>query len=128
MSEKLKRFRLRRVTADNFAANFVVDAFQSNGISCTKSKLSKSQLYLELLPQICSQSVELLDNEILVNQLSNLVRKTHSGGRDSVDHATGAMDDVANATAGVCVANSGKDYSKTIESCIRINQSLAGIH
>ncbi len=127
MSEKLKRFKLRRVTADNYAAEFVVDSFSANGISCSKAKLSKSQIFLELLPQVCSQSVELLDNETLINQLSNLVRKTHSGGRDSVDHATGAMDDVANAVAGVCVATSGKHYSKTIEACIRINKSLAGV-
>ncbi len=108
MSEKLKRFKIRQVVADNYAAEFVVDAFQTHGISCTKSKLSKSNLYLELLPAICSESVELLDNEILINQLSNLVRKTRSGGKDSVDHCTGAKDDVANAAAGVCVVASGR--------------------
>ena len=101
MAESLKRFNLRRVTGDRYSAEFCVRAFQQNGISYENSKLSKSELYLELLPVICSQGIELLDDEKAINQLSNLERKTRSGGKDQVDHCSGGHDDLANAIAGV---------------------------
>ena len=43
----------------------------------------------------------LVDSVRLVNQLASLERRTARGGRDSIDHAPGAHDDVANAVAGV---------------------------
>ena len=50
----------------------------------------------------CSTSgkVKLLGNKRLVSQLIGLERNTARGGRDSIDHARGAHDDVANAVAG----------------------------
>ena len=45
--------------------------------------------------------IEFLDNDILVNQLASLERRTRSGGKDIIDHPTGGKDDVANAIAGV---------------------------
>ena len=50
-----------------------------------------------------SREVDLLDNSRLVSQLLGLERRTARGGRDSIDHAPGAHDDVANAAAGVLV-------------------------
>ncbi|MBN2456735.1 MAG: hypothetical protein JXB29_09415 [Sedimentisphaerales bacterium] len=102
MAVTLRKFNVRRVIGDNYSAEFVAQAFYSQGIGYEKSKLPKSQLYLELLPMICSGSIELLDNETLVNQLSSLERRTRSGGKDTVDHPQGGHDDLANATAGVC--------------------------
>jgi hypothetical protein len=43
----------------------------------------------------------LLDNASLVVQLGSLERKVTKFGRDSVDHALGAHDDIGNAVAGV---------------------------
>jgi hypothetical protein len=45
----------------------------------------------------------LLDNRRLATQLLGLERRTARGGRDSIDHASGAHDDLANAAAGVLV-------------------------
>lgn len=101
MCEELRRFGLRRVTGDNYSAEFVASAFRNNGIRYDKSKLPKSGLYLELLPRICSGEIELLDDEVAINQLSTLERKTRSGGRDTVDHPSGGHDDLANVVAGV---------------------------
>jgi hypothetical protein len=39
----------------------------------------------------------------LVSQLCGLERRTARGGRESVDHATSAHDDLANAAAGALV-------------------------
>jgi len=101
MCGELKRYNIRQVTGDNYSAEFVASAFRSNGIRYLKSDLPKSQLYLELLPRLCSSEIELLDDEVLVGQLSSLERRTRSGGRDIIDHPSGGHDDVSNVTAGV---------------------------
>ena len=101
MAEELRRYSIRKITGDNYSAEFVTQAFQNNGIKYEKSLLPKSALYLELLPRLCSSEIELLDNENSVNQLSALERRTRSGGRDSVDHCQGGKDDLANVIAGV---------------------------
>jgi hypothetical protein len=101
MAEELKRFGLRQATGDNYSAEFVKQAFESNGIRYEKSELSKSELYCELLPRIASGQIEILDSEILITQLCNLERRTRSGGKDIVDHPQGARDDVSNVVSGV---------------------------
>ena len=59
-----------------------------------------------------SGKVELIDNAKMVNQLVSLERRTTRGGRDSVDHAPGAHDDIANAVAGAAVlANRTSTYA-----------------
>lgn len=47
--------------------------------------------------------MELLDNARLISQLIGLERRTARGGRDSIDHASGMHDDLANAVAGAIV-------------------------
>jgi hypothetical protein len=101
MAEQLKRYAVRRVTGDNYAAEFVARAFESSGIRYVRSEKPKSQLYIELLPRLCSGEIELLDVEALVIQLAALERRTRSGGRDIVDHPPGGHDDLANVVAGV---------------------------
>jgi hypothetical protein len=44
-----------------------------------------------------------LDEKTLKRQLASLERRTSRGGRDSIDHAPGAKDDVANAVAGALI-------------------------
>lgn len=101
MAEHLRRYNLRRVTGDNYAAEFVCRAFESSGLKYTKAEKPKSQLYAELLPRMCSGEIELLDHPILITQLAGLERRTRSGGKDIIDHPSGGHDDVANAVAGV---------------------------
>ena len=100
---------IRKVTGDNYAADFVARAFSSCGVKYEKCAKPKSALYLELLPRLCSAEIELLDNPVMVNQLANLERRTRSGGKDSIDHGPNGHDDLANAVAGVAeVANFSK--------------------
>ena len=101
MAEELRRYEIKRVTGDNYAAEFVARAFEGNGIRYTKAELPKSMLYAELLPRLCSGEIELPDNDDLVSQLSRLERRTRAGGRDIIDHPHGGKDDLANAVAGV---------------------------
>jgi hypothetical protein len=106
MSRELERYGLRLVTGDHFSAEFAVQAFRGNGIRYMASEKNKSELYLELLPAICSRQIELLDDERLITQLASLERKTRSGGRDSVDHPSGQRDDLANTVAGLAAITS----------------------
>jgi hypothetical protein len=53
-----------------------------------------------LLPTLNAKRVELLDHPRLVSQLCRLKRKTARSGKDSIDHAPGARDDLVNSVAG----------------------------
>ena len=59
-----------------------------------------SSLETSILPAINSGLVDLLDNDRLVAQLVGLERRTARAGKDSIDHAPGGHDDLANAVAG----------------------------
>lgn len=103
MVQDLRQFGCNRVTGDNYSAEFVASAFKMQGIHYDKADRPKSQLYAELYPRLSSGEIELLDHEEIVDQISNLERRTRSGGRDTIDHPQGQHDDVANVVAGVTV-------------------------
>ncbi|QDT66369.1 terminase large subunit domain-containing protein [Calycomorphotria hydatis] len=101
MADELQRWDLSKVTGDNYSAEFVVAGFKQHGIRYRKATANRSELYLELLPRIVSPGeLELLDNEMLIDQLASLERRTRSGGKDIIDHPKGRHDDLANAVAG----------------------------
>ena len=97
----LKRYRIVKVTGDRYAGEWPREQFRKLGISYEPAAKPKSDLYRDLLPAINSRRIDLLDHPRLVNQLVSLERRTARGGRDSIDHAPGAHDDIANAVAGV---------------------------
>jgi hypothetical protein len=98
----LKGYRVHEVFGDRFAASFVQEYLERAGISYRGSEFSRSQLYMQLLPNLTSGTVLLLDNERMAQQFAGLVR---SPGRnaDAVDHRSGQHDDCANAVAGCLV-------------------------
>jgi len=106
MADELKRFGLRSTAGDNFAAEWVAEAFRNCGIKYHKSPKNKNELYRELLPMLFSDQVELLDDPVLIDQLAALERRTRSGGKDVIDHPKDGKDDLANAVAGVVVNSS----------------------
>jgi hypothetical protein len=57
-----------------------------------------------LLPLLNSGRVELLGSRRLVAQLVGLERRVSRGGKDCIDHAPGAHDDLANSAAGALIA------------------------
>ena len=99
----LKTYGVSRVTGDAYAGEWPRERFASHGITYDVSTRNKSQIYTEFLPALNGQRVRLLDLPRLTGQLCSLERRTARGGRDSIDHAPGAHDDVANATCGVLV-------------------------
>lgn len=104
MVEDLRRYQVKRVTGDAYGADWVSSSFESRRIHYIKSEKNKSELYLEMMPRLCSGEIELLDHPALIDQLAALERRTRSGGRDIVDHPSGGKDDLANAVAGVAEA------------------------
>jgi hypothetical protein len=97
----LKVYRCSTVTGDRYAGEWPSERFQVHGIRYEPAELNRSELYLAFLPLVNSGRVELLDNPRMVTQFVGLERRTSRAGRDTVDHAPGAHDDVANSVAGV---------------------------
>jgi len=103
----LKSYGVTTVQADKYAGAWVVEAFQKHRVTCEQSAEPKSAIYGNVLPLLNSGRVELLDHPRLQAQLLSLERRTARGGRDTIDHALGGHDDLANAVAGALVAALG---------------------
>jgi hypothetical protein len=104
-AEILKAHRLTTVTGDRYSAEWVISRFRSHGIAYVNSEKTKSEIYLEFLALVNSGRVKIPSSKRLRAQLVGLERRTSRAGRDTVDHAVGAKDDVANAVCGaLCLA------------------------
>lgn len=105
----LKSYGLSRATGDRYGGEWPREQFRKHGVTYEPADKSKSEFYVELLPLVNGKRCALLDHPKLAAQLIGLERRTGRGtGRDSIDHAPGAHDDVANAVAGVLVLAGGK--------------------
>ena len=96
-SALLKSYRITRITGDRYAGEWPRERFREHGISYEPAQKPKSDLYRDMLPIINSRKLDLLDDARLLTQMLGLERRTARGGRDSIDHAPGAHDDLANA-------------------------------
>jgi len=100
----LSEYRIAYVQGDAYAGIWPREAFGKAGVSYQPSASPKSDLYREFLPKLNAGRVELLDNPRLIRQLLGLERRTARSGKESIDHAPGGHDDLANAAAGAAVA------------------------
>jgi len=107
-AELLKSYRVTSISGDRYAGEWPKERFRDHGISYEPAQKPKSDLYRDLLPAINSRKIYLLDHPRLLTQLVGLERRTARGGRDSIDHAPGAHDDLANAVAGLAAATHSK--------------------
>jgi hypothetical protein len=99
----LRSYNVNTVTGDRYGGEWPRARFREHGIEYVPSARPKSDIYIDLLPLLNAQRVELLDIPHLAAQLVGLERRTARSGKDSVDHTPGGHDDVANAAAGVLV-------------------------
>jgi hypothetical protein len=99
----LKTYGCYTVEGDRFGGEFCREPFSKRGINYEVAGRSKSELYAHsLLPMLNSGRVDLLDNARLFQQIVGLERRTARGaGRENIDHAPGAHDDLANSVAGL---------------------------
>ena len=100
----LKSYNIQTVRGDRYAGEWPRERFRMHGITYEVAEQAKSDLYRDLLPILNSGRAELLDVPRLAGQLCGLERRTARGGRDSIDHAPGAHDDLANVVAGAVVS------------------------
>jgi hypothetical protein len=89
LAQLLKSYNVSSVTGDRYGGEWPREAFARYGISYELSSLPKSGLYGALLPLLNSGRIDLLDNQRLVSQLTNLERRVARGGREAIDHPTG---------------------------------------
>ena len=111
----LKSFRCSEVTGDRYAGEWPRERFRERGITYRLSERNKGEIYINTLPLLNSRKVELLDLPRLAGQLCGLERRTARGGRDSIDHAPGGHDDLANSAAGALLLAAGGGPTATIQ-------------
>ena len=102
-AELLRSYRVTKIKGDRYAGEWCRESFRKHGIAYDPAAAPKSDLYRDLLPLVNSSKVRLLGNKRLIAQLTGLERRTSRAGRDSIDHAPGGHDDLANAAAGALV-------------------------
>jgi len=102
-ADTLKSYGIGEVTGDRYGGEWPRERFSAAGITYRPSERTRSEIYLELLPLLNSKRVTLIDNARLVTQLSGLERHVSRSGAESIDHAPGGHDDLANAAAGAVV-------------------------
>jgi hypothetical protein len=110
----LQTYHVSRVQGDRYAGEWPRERFREHGVTYVPSEKPKSDLYRDLLPAINSRRLDLLDDARLLSQLVGLERRTARGGKDSIDHAPGSHDDIANAVAGVAVLASKPGYDASL--------------
>jgi hypothetical protein len=104
----VRYYRIRSVIGDRYGGEWPRERFRMYGVEYEPSDRPKSEIYRDTLPLLNSGKVELLDLPRLATQFVGLERRTARGGRDSIDHAPGAHDDMANAAAGALLVATGR--------------------
>jgi hypothetical protein len=95
-----KQYGCRSITGDNYAKEWVAGGYRNAGLEYRRSRLVRSDLYLEGLPLFTRGLVSIPANAALLRELRLLERRTARSGKDSVDHGVGGHDDHANSLFG----------------------------
>lgn len=103
---------------DHYGGEFPRELFRRHGITYRTSDKPKSDIYKEWLPLLNAGRMELLDSPKLKAQFCGLERKVARSGQDSIDHAPGGHDDIANAVAGVLVRAARKRPVQSVRFAI----------
>lgn len=111
-AEVLKAYRIGTIRGDRYAGEWPRERFKAHGIEYLAADKTRSDIYLETSPLVNAGRVSLLDNTRMIAQFAGLERRTARSGKDSIDHAPGAHDDLANAAAGALVLAQPKPYAE----------------
>ncbi len=122
--ELLKKYGISKVYGDKFSGDWASNSFAKHDIDYERSEKTKSELYLEAESPFNTERVDLPNKELPITQLKMLIRKTRSGGKDSVDTDSGQPEDEANVIAGVIwLLTGGKESEGAFEiSDVGINE------
>jgi hypothetical protein len=114
----LKSYHLHKCTGDRYGGEWPRERFRVHGITYDLAEKTKSDIYRDCLPLLNSGRIELLDLPRLTAELCGLERRTARGGKDSIDHAPGAHDDIANSVAGAALLALGARPQMVITEAI----------
>jgi hypothetical protein len=107
-ADLLIAYRCFKVRGDRWGGEFPREIMKKRGIAYEISEAPKSDIYRDTLPLLNSGKVRLLDHPRLANQFIGLERRVSRAGKDSIDHAPGYHDDIANAVAGALLLAASK--------------------
>jgi hypothetical protein len=93
-------YRVTSVVGDRYGREWVASTWREIGIGYENSELTKSEIYLEVIPLFTRGLVRLPNHPRLLRELRLLERQTHRSGRDSVEHPRGQHDDYSNVCCG----------------------------
>jgi hypothetical protein len=96
----VRTYRCTRVTGDNYGAEWVADAWRSQGLVYERSDMPASALYQEAVPLFTREEISIPDHPQLIRELRLLERRTSRMGKDAITHPPGGHDDFANSLAG----------------------------
>lgn len=99
----LTGYGIREVTGDKFSGDWSLNSYAKHNIGYERSEKTKSELYLEAESLFNTERISIPNREKLLTELKNLVRRTRSGGKDSVDVQGSEHDDEANCVVGCCL-------------------------
>jgi hypothetical protein len=102
-SAVFKGYRVLSIRGDRYGGEWPRERFFAHGIRYEPAEMTRSEIYLSCLALLNSGRLSLLDHSRMAAQFVALERRTSRAGRDTVDHAPGAHDDLANAAAGALV-------------------------
>ena len=89
----LQRYRISKVVGEHYGGELVKEPFRRHGISYEVCNQPKSDLFRDMLP--------LLNSSHITSPRHDRLIALSRAGRDSIDHAPGGHDDIANAVGGV---------------------------
>jgi len=107
----VKVYKISKVYGDKFSGDWASNSWAKHDINYERSEKTKSELYLEAESPFNTERVDLPGKELPITQLKNLIRKTRSGGKDSVDTDSNQPEDEANVIAGVIWLLTGGEES-----------------
>ena len=111
-ADLVRQYGISEVFGDKFSGDWASNSWDKHGVGYEKSPKTKSELYLEAESPFNTERINIPAKELAVMQLKNLIRKTRSGGKDSVDTDSGQPEDEANVIAGVIYLLIGEQASK----------------
>lgn len=99
-ADLIRQYGIREIASDFYSAQWAETTWTASGIKFIRSKLNRSELYIEMLPLFTRGAISIPDHARLRKELRLLERRTSRLGKDAVDHPKRGSDDYANAMAG----------------------------
>ena len=123
-SALFKAYSIGSVHGDKYAGSWPSEAFSKHGITYQPAPMAKSDLYVNALAALNSGRVALVDHPKLVNQVVGLERRS-GRGKDIIDHAPGAHDDVCNSALGLVALMAAKKLERWGPEAVIMGRPLA---